>query len=286
MTAYALALASALLYGSGDFLGGLSTRRAPPLLVVALGQFAGLVVLLALVAFAPASAPSRGDVFWGMAAGVFGGAGVALLYRALAIGTMSVVAPATAVCAVAVPVLWDIAGGDRPGLQASAGIVLAIVSIVLISQAPDPGASGGRATDGRLPPGLGIALLSGILVGAFFLALAKTSPTAGLWPLVAARLTSVICFGAGCLFAGQRWRVPAATGALIVSGGVLDMVANALYLLATRGGPLASVVTLASLYPASTVVLARAVLGERIGRIQATGVIAALVAVVLIVSAP
>ncbi|MGE0393245.1 MAG: EamA family transporter [Vicinamibacterales bacterium] len=286
MTAYALALASALLYGSGDFLGGLLTRRVPALLVVALGQFAGLAVLLLLVAFAPAAQPSRADVAWGIAAGAFGGGGVALLYRGLAVGPMSVIAPTTAVCAVAVPVLWDVARGGRPGLQAVAGIVLAVVSIVLISQAPDPAAAARPAAGARLPPGLGVALLSGVLIGGFFLTLAETSPDAGLWPLVAARVTSVSGFGAGMLAARQPWRVPPATGVLIVSGGVLDMVANALYLLATRGGPLASVVTLASLYPASTVVLARAVLGERIGRLQAAGVLAALLAVALIVGAP
>lgn len=286
MTAYALALASALLYGSGDFLGGLLTRRAPALLVVALGQLAGLAALLVLVALAPAATPESGDVVWGAMAGLFGGGGVALLYRALAIGTMSVIAPVTAVCAVAVPVLWDLAGGDRPRLRALVGIALALVAIVLISQAPSTEVAGRSGAARRLPAGLGVALLSGVLVGGFFLALAETRSAAGLWPLVAARITSVACFTAGMLIAGQSWRVPRVTGVLIVSGGVLDMAANALYLLATRGGPLASVVTLASLYPASTVMLARAVLGERIGRIQAAGVIAALAAVVLIVSAP
>jgi drug/metabolite transporter (DMT)-like permease len=286
VTAYALALASALLYGTGDFLGGLLTRRAPALLVVALGQLAGLAVLLLLVVFAPAAAPTAADLAWGAAAGLFGGGGVALLYRALAVGTMSVIAPATAVCAVAVPVMGDLAGGDRPGAQALAGIALAIVAIVLISQTPSTGTAGATATHRRIPHGLGVALLSGVLIGGFFLALAETQSAAGFWPLVAARVTSVSCFVAGMLIAGQAWRLPRSTGALIAAGGVLDMAANALYLLATRGGPLARVVTLASLYPASTVLLARVVLGERLGRAQAAGVVAALAALTLIVSAP
>jgi len=285
VSAYALALASALLYGSGDFLGGLSTRRAPTLLVVVLGQSTGLLVLLLILAFATPAFPSAGDLAWGAAAGLFGGGGVALLYRALAIGTMSVVAPVTAVCAVAVPVLWDVAGGDRPGTQAAAGILLAVVSIVLISQAPGPTGPQLPARRG-FPPGLGIALVSGVLVGGFFLALARTSAAAGLWPLVAARVTSVGCFALGMVLTRQPWRVSATTGTLIVTGGVLDMVANACYLVASRGGPLASVVTLASLYPASTVLLARVVLAEKIGAIQTAGVAAALLAVVLIVSAP
>lgn len=285
MTAYVLALGSALLYGTGDFLGGLTARRASALLVVALGQLAGLLVLLLLVAWFRPATPEARDIAWGAVAGLCGGGGVALLYRALAIGTMSVVAPVTAVCAVAVPVLWDVAMGDRPGPQATAGILLAVVAIVLVSQAPVALMKDRPPRPFGLPRGLGPALISGVLVGGFFLALARTNAGAGLWPLVSARVTSVTFFAAAMLARHESWRVPASTGLLIVSGGVLDMVANALYLLATRGGPLASVVTLSSLYPASTVALARVALGERIGPVQGAGVAAALVAVALIVSA-
>lgn len=285
MTAYLLALGSALFYGTGDFLGGLTARRASALLVVALGQLAGLLVLVLLVAWFPPATPGVRDIAWGAVAGLCGGGGVALLYRALAIGTMSVVAPSTAVCAVAVPVLWDVATGGRPGPQATAGILLAVVAIVLVSQAPVALMKDRPPRPFGLPRGLGPALIAGVLVGGFFLALARTSAGAGLWPLVSARVTSVTLFAAALLVRHETWRVPASTGLLIVSGGVLDMVANALYLLATRGGPLASVVTLSSLYPASTVALAWVTLGERIGRLHSVGVAAALVAVILIVSA-
>ena len=285
MTPYLLALASALLYGSGDFLGGLSTRRAPMLLVVALGQAAGLGVLLGILALMPAATVAPADLAWGAVAGVFGGAGVGLLYRALAVGTMSVVAPTTAVCAVVVPVLAGILMGEVPGPQVLSGIGLAVVSVVLVSQQPDAHTAGPSPLARRLPQGLGTALGSGLLIGLFFLALARTGPAAGLWPLLAARATSVAVFGAAMVVTGGSWRSGGTTTALIVAGGVLDMLANALYLLATHGGPLASVVTLASLYPASTIVLARVVLGERIGRVQAAGIVAALVAVALIVGA-
>ena len=286
VTPHLLALASALLYGSGDFLGGLSTRRAPMLLVVALGQAAGLGALLALLAVMPSATASIPDLMWGAAAGVFGGVGVGLLYRALAVGTMSVVAPTTAVCAVVVPVLAGVLLGERPGTQALAGIGLAVVSILLVSQQPHAPAAGSVPQAGGPPQGLGIALASGLLIGLFFLALARTDPAAGLWPLLSARATSVAVFSVGMVVTGGSWRSGGATTLLIVAGGVLDMLANALYLLATHGGPLASVVTLASLYPASTVLLARIVLGERIGRVQAAGIAVALVAVGLIVSAP
>ncbi len=298
-----LALVSALLYGSGDFLGGLSTRRAPMLLVVALGQAAGLGVLIGILALMPAATATPADLAWGAVAGVFGGAGVGLLYRALAVGTMSIVAPTTAVCAVAVPVLAATLMGEVPGPLVLSGIGLAVVSIVLVSQQPDAHTAGPRAPGTPAPravglstvlpgtasfrtAGLGTALGSGLLIGLFFLALARTGPAAGLWPLLSGRATSVAVFGAAMVVTGHTWRSGGTTTAPIVAGGVLDMLANALYLLATHGGPLASVVTLASLYPASTIVLARVVLGERIGRVQAAGIVVALVAVALIVSAP
>ncbi len=261
------------------------------LLVVALGQAAGLGALLAILAVMPSATVSTPDLVWGAAAGVFGGGGVGLLYRALAVGTMSVVAPTTAVCAVVVPVLAGILMGETPGTQALAGIVLAVMSIVLVSQQPDAQTAGSSPSTRSLQQrpgtaGLGTALGSGLLIGLFFLALARTGPAAGLWPLLAARSTSVAVFGAAMVVTGRSWRTGGTTTLFIVAGGVLDMLANALYLLATHGGPQASVVTLASLYPASTVLLARVVLGEQIGHVQAAGIVVALVAVALIVSAP
>jgi drug/metabolite transporter (DMT)-like permease len=117
----------------------------------------------------------------------------------------------------------------------------------------------------------------------FYLALAETSPDAGLWPLFAARATSVSIFTAIALIGRHSLRMAPPLLRLVIACGLLDMVANALYLLATRGGPLSVIVTLASLYPASTVVLARIVLGERLSALQIAGVSCAMVAVVLIV---
>jgi drug/metabolite transporter (DMT)-like permease len=131
---------------------------------------------------------------------------------------------------------------------------------------------------------VGTALASGVAIGFFFLALAQTGPGAGMWPLVASRLVSVTLFGAVAIAGGRSLRMPARVAALVVVAGVVDMFANALYLLAARQGPLSIVVTLSSLYPASTVLLARVVLRERLSPWQITGVGCALVAVVLIVS--
>jgi len=218
-------------------------------------------------------------------AGLTGGIGVALLYQALAIGRMAVVAPTTAVCAVAIPVVVAMLLGERPGPLAVGGILLGIVSIVLVSQQSETAPTRAAGESGRLglPPGVAIALLSGVAIGFFFLSLARTAPQAGMWPILAARLTSVTLFGVGAWARGLSFRLPRPALLLALGGGMVDMLANAAYLLAVREGPLSLVVTLSSLYPASTVLLARVVLGERLNARQVGGVVCALGAIVLIV---
>jgi len=276
--AYLLAIGSAVLYGAADFTGGLTTRRASTIPVVLLSQAAGLIMLALIMPILPHASPTGADVLWGAAAGLTGGVGVALLYHALATGTMAVVAPTTAVCAVAIPVLVSVLLGERPMPLAVAGIALGMVSIVLVSQQ-----QGGAQPRGR-PSGGGTALASGIAIGLFLLSFAQAGPGAGMWPLLVARTVSTTLFAVMAIAGGRSLRMPAQVTALVIFAGVMDMLANALYLLATRQGPLSIVVTLSSLYPASTVLLARIVLGERLRPWQVTGVGCALAAVVLIVS--
>jgi drug/metabolite transporter (DMT)-like permease len=281
---YLLALASALLYGAADFSGGLATRRAGVLAVVAVSQISGLVGLLALMPFLPPASPSGADLLWSASAALTGGAGVALLYRALAVGRMAVVAPTTAVCAVAIPVLVSVLLGERPGPPAVAGIVLGVGSIVLVSQQTEPAAGARAGRSGRrLPPGVAMALVSGVAIGLYFLSLAQTHREAGMWPILVSRAISVTLFSTAAAVRRRSLRMPGVL-LLAVACGVVDMSANALYLLAARSGPLSVVVTLSSLYPASTVLLARVVLGERLNARQITGVGCALAAIVLIVS--
>jgi drug/metabolite transporter (DMT)-like permease len=273
--AYLFAIASAALYGAADFLGGMASRRASTLAVVVWSQAAGLVMLLLVLPLLPDASPSRSDWFWGAVAGIAGSIGVGLLYRALAIGTMAVVAPTTAVCAVVIPVMAGLLAGERLGGLTIAGIGLAVVAIVLVSQE--------RGTTLVARKGIGIAFLSGVAIGFFFLALARTAPAAGMWPLVASRAISLVLFGGLGLATAQPMMMASSVARIAIGGGVVDMAANALYLAATRYGALSIVVTLASLYPASTVILARVVLGERLSRWQIAGVVCALGAIVLIV---
>ena len=120
-------------------------------------------------------------------------------------------------------------------------------------------------------------------IGLFFLSLARTGSDAGMWPLMSARAIAVAMFSGLALVTGRRVRLPRPAAPLAIVGGAMDMLANALYVVASRSGPLSVVVTLASLYPASTVILARVVLGERLTAWQGAGIACALVAVVLIV---
>lgn len=280
-----LALTSAVFYGSADFFGGLTARRANTVATVFVSQLAGLVLILLALPFLPAATVSTRDWIWGIVAGLSGGVGVALLYRALAVGTMAVVAPITAVCAAMIPVFFGFAFGERFRPLTIAGIVLAFVAIVLVSQPREVGQEEAKSSAGRsLPPGVILALLAGVIIGIFFLSLARTSTIAGMWPLIAARITSIALFGIIALATGRTVLMSAPATTTAVTGGVLDMLANAVYMLAARVGPLSIVVTLASLYPAATVILARVVLRERLSFVQGVGIACALGAVAIIVS--
>ena len=275
--AVVLALASAVVYGASDFLGGLSSRRASVFGVVVLSQAVGLLALLVLLPWLGGPVQPA-DLAWGAAAGLAGAAGLVVFFRALASGVMSVVAPVTAVTAAAVPVLVGLASGDSVTAWAAVGIALALVAVVLVSA--DGGLSALRTAR---PASLLPALVAGAAFGVFFVLLDRISADAGLTPLVAARVVSA-AFVAGLALVGRRsLRVPRPALPLVAASGVGDMSANALFLLATQqGGALAITGVLASLYPVSTVVLAQLVLRERLGRAQVAGLVTAVAAVVLI----
>jgi drug/metabolite transporter (DMT)-like permease len=272
-----LALASAVVYGTSDFLGGLASRRSSVFGVVALSQVTGLAALLVLLPWLGGPVTAA-DLAWGAAAGLAGAAGLVVFFRTLAHGVMSVVAPVTAVTAAAVPVLIGLLEGDRIGPWAAAGIALALVAVVLVS------AEGGlSALRAARPASLTPALVAGTAFGLFFVLLDRTSDEAGVTPLVTARLASVALVVVIAAAGRQSLRVGRAGLPLVLLSGVGDMTANALFLLATQqGGQLAIVGVLASLYPVSTVVLAQGLLRERLVPAQLAGLLFAAAAVVLI----
>jgi drug/metabolite transporter (DMT)-like permease len=282
--AVVLALGSAGVYGAADFLGGLLARRISATTVTLLGQVAGVLVLgLALPFVGGVVRPA--DLAWGATSGMAGGVGVLLLYRALAMGTMSVVAPITAVCAAGLPVVVGLALGERPDPLALVGVALALLAIGLVSREGGEAAGEERAD---APPrrasagAVRLALLAGLAFGLFFVLLERSSEDAGLWPLVAARAGSISLLAVLAVVTRQPFTAPRGLLAGIAVSGTLDMAANVLYLLATREGLLSLVAVLTSLYPASTVLLATVVLRERLRAVQLGGLLCAAVAVVLI----
>jgi drug/metabolite transporter (DMT)-like permease len=271
-----LALASAVLWGAADFAGGVASRRASARGVVAISQGAGLVVVVALLPVLGGT-PRAADLGWGAAAGLAGVLGLVLFYEALARGSMSVVAPVTALCAAAVPVLVGLALGERLAPVTAAGIGLALVAVLLVAAEEGLG-----SLQSVRPAALGPALVAGTAFGCFFALLARTHAAAGLWPLAAARLVSVTVLVLISLAGHRSLRVPGPVVPLAAVSGVGDMIANALFLGAAHLGQLAVTGVLASLYPATTVLLAQLVLRERLVRTQAAGLAAATAAVVLI----
>ena len=222
---FALALVAAGFYGAADFLGGFATKRAPTITVVILSQIAGIVTVLLVQTLLPLpGSPTPTDLAWGAAAGLAGGSGLALFYKGLGAGTMSVIAPITAVAATAVPVIFGLALGDRPGLLPTLGVALALVAIVLVSAVPGAtGADGATTHPGK--KGIGVALAAGTAFGCFYVLIHNAAPAAGVWPLAAARVASVSAYLLFAIATGRAVRAPTAAIPTIAVTGALDMAA-------------------------------------------------------------
>lgn len=272
-----LGLAVALTYGAGDFFGGLTTKRNDVLTVVAVSQAASLVILATGFALFRPDLPAAGDVALGSVAGCIGIVGLTLLYRGLAAGRMGIVAPVTAVGAAVVPLAWGLAQGERPSGLALLGCGVALVAVALIARGP-----GGEVAGGSPAVELVAALAAGTCFGVVFILFSETADDSGLWPLLGGRAAQTVLMGTALAATGRRVRLAPGSWRTAVGAGVFDVGANALYLVGVRTGLVSLVAVLSSLYPASTVVLARFVLGERLGRVQLGGLGLALAGVGLI----
>lgn len=267
-----LALASSAVWGTADFLGGLTARRLPAVAVVAWSQALALVALTAVLL-------GRGEVGlgpwlpWAVGAGVSGTSALVCFYAALSSGTMGVVSPIAAL-GVVVPVVVGVVAGERPGLLAWAGVVVAVAGAVLAS---GPELSGAAA---RRP--VVLAVLAGLGFGVTLVLLDRGAADSVLHTLWGMRLTSVTGFAVAALAARRLGGVGGRDVPLLAVIGLADVLANGLYAYASSRGMVSLASVLGSLYPAVTVVLARLVLGERLARVQQAGVLGCLAGSVLI----
>ena len=277
MAAILLGLGSAVCWGVADFLGGLKSRRIAVAAVMLVSQAAGLVGVVVLVLAAGESRPPGEALALGALAGAAGALALSAFYRALAIGTMSIVAPISATGA-AVPVIVGVATGDRPRALQVAGIAVAAVGVVLASREMDDDPD--RAAAGRAS--VVLALVASLGFGAFFVGMDAAADDGVLWALLTARAASVAVILAAVVI--LRTELPERPGDLggLAAIGAFDLSANALYALASTQGLLSVVAVLGALYPVTTLLLARGFLGERIRGVQLAGVACALGGVVLI----
>ena len=281
-----LSFSAAAAWGAGDFSGGIATRRSPVFAVVAVAHAIGLAMMIVLAVLFREALPSRMELFWATASGLVGGAGLACLYRALAVGKMGLNAPLSAVIAVLVPLTFSFFREGLPHLWRLLGFVVALISIWLI--ASQTGTEASESLDKQASPapstGLALAIASGIGLGGFLLLIKFAGPTAIFWPLTFARIGSFGLMVTIILLTSDQWKPAAGSLRWVLIAGVLDTGANVLYVAAIHLGSLAVAAVLSSLYPASTVILARLVLKEKWSRRQGLGMVAALVAVGMISS--
>lgn len=269
-------LTAAASWGAGDFSGGLASRRSPVYVVVIGSGAVGLLFLVGMALLLAEPLPLLVDLAWGFSAGITGALGLAALYRGLAAGRMGVVAPMAAVVTASIPLVFGLLLEGVPAAQQLLGFGVALVAVWLISRT-----GGGARVQVRE---LILPFLAGLGFAFFLIAIGRVSETAVLWPLVAAKSSSLVAVLVVAALARQWQRVDAGQVPLMALAGLLDTGGNAFYALAARAGRLDTAAVLSSLYPAATVLLARLLVKEQIARTQWLGVIAALLAVVLIAS--
>ena len=271
-----LASAGAVLFGSGDFLGGFASRKSPALAVSAVMYAVGAALFVLLLAVVRPQAVTIGDYAWAASSGVFGTVGVLALYAALATGRMSVVAPLTAGLSGAGPAVFDLLRGTRVGAMSLVGIALAFLAVVVVST------TRGTVEEHGMPArAIVLSVLSGVAFACSLISLSLTASASGFAPLLVARIVGLAIMGVALFSWRGSITWDAGSVRLAAFAGVLDAGANMAILSAIRVGPLAVASVVGGLYPVMTMLLARVFLGERLKRHQAFGVAIALAAVVL-----
>jgi drug/metabolite transporter (DMT)-like permease len=271
-------LASAASWGVSDFLGGLQTRRLPVLGVLAVSQPAGLILIALFIVFTGADSISAGKLAIAFLAGAASLGGLAAFYSAMAMGTVSVVAPIAAL-GVVVPVVFGLIEGDSPGPLQLAGLVPAIAGVVVLTYEERP-EHVETARTARLS--IVLAIVAGLGFGIFFTGLDAAAADRPGWAILAVRVGGVATVLVALLATRPRLDGVRAAWRVLIVIGVFDVSATALFAIASTKGVLPVVAVGGSMYPAFTVALAHSVLGERLAALQWTGVVLALAGVGMI----
>jgi drug/metabolite transporter (DMT)-like permease len=257
-------------WGTGDFGGGLLSRRTALFGVVLTSQLVGMAVAFGLALIRGEGFPSTADIGWSVVSGLAGGIGISALYQGLAVGRMGIVAPITGVMAALIPVVVGIGFEGVPPPLVLFGIGLALVAVVLVS----------RVTDEREgPSGVGLALVAGTTIGLLGVTIAQISDGHVFGPLTVLRGAEALLVGAIVLVGRRPWRPERRLLPQMAGVGIMDMAGNGAFILAVQSGSLAVAAVLSSLYPVTTVVLATLLLREPVTRSHAIGIVLAAVAI-------
>jgi drug/metabolite transporter (DMT)-like permease len=268
----AYGMAAVLAWGTSDFLGGYATRRANAFLFAVVFNLGGLALMGTLAAATHAPFPSTHAVAWTLAGGTFGGAGVAIFFRALSAGKMGVTAPVAAVLSAAIPTLFSIFTEGMPGKVPILGFAVAVVGLWLIT----------RTDEGARPEGIGLAVVAGIGFASFYLCVRQAGDASVLWMATLTRTGGLIITALIVLLGGKFRDITSAGVRWAVLTGCIDSLGTVLFVRASQTGRLDEAVVISSLYPAVTVLLARIFLKEHLTRWRFVGLLAALASVPMI----
>jgi drug/metabolite transporter (DMT)-like permease len=288
-----LALLSAVGYGSSDFAAGVASRAASVIQVTLLACVVACLLVLAALPFAASPGPSGAALAWGAVAGASGTLGGIALYLGFRYAAFSVAAPLSAVGTAGFSVLAGLLWGERPSTLALTGIALALPAIVGVSASAgggegeeavlastddagrETGAGGSPGHAGRPAAGVAAGLIAGACFAVLLIGLDRAGSGSGLWPAAAAEVAE-LAVAVTAAAVTRNLRLPRGRpGWLSVCAGVTGAAGTVCYFYATHNGLLAVVAVLTSLYPASTIILARITLGERLTRLRLAGLVLA-----------
>ncbi len=280
MLAIIWALASALGYGASDYAAGLATRSASVIRVTILGEAASVLALLLVAPWVSTQSPSWSSVAWAAAAGLGGVTGAMALYLGFRHAAFSVAGPLSAVSSAGFSVLAGLLFGEHPSALALAGIGLALPAIIAVSAGP--GGEPASGDGGHQAAGAAYGLLAGAGFAVLFIGLNRSGSGHDMWPPVIAQLIGLAALCLVGVVSRQLKPLPRPAAGLAILAGVTGGAGTACYFVATHHGLLAVTAVITALYPGSTILLARVLLGERLTRIRLAGLALAAVSVALI----